>query len=134
MEYYNKIYLYRHSYMLHLYILSYMHNIYIVYCVYDIIHFIVKNPCAPHCMNALCTYHMLLLSVCVYTVYLNVFSRFVSGSLPPSPADSGVSDVDSSSSGHTSTDTELRARLQPHQYHHQGQIMFMILTDYNIIH
>ncbi|XP_060842991.1 ecdysone-induced protein 74EF isoform X2 [Rhopalosiphum padi] len=41
------------------------------------------------------------------------------GSLPPSPADSGVSDVDSSSSGHTSTDTELRARLQPHQYHHQ---------------
>lgn len=34
------------------------------------------------------------------------------GSLPPSPADSGVSDVDSSSSGHTSTD-ELRLRLQP---------------------
>lgn len=38
--------------------------------------------------------------------------RIVSGSLPPSPADSGVSDVDSSSSGHTSTD-ELKARLQP---------------------
>lgn len=37
---------------------------------------------------------------------------FVTGSLPPSPADSGVSDVDSSSSGHTSND-ELRARLQP---------------------
>lgn len=36
----------------------------------------------------------------------------LSGSLPPSPADSGVSDVDSSSSGHTSTD-ELKARLQP---------------------
>lgn len=34
------------------------------------------------------------------------------GSLPPSPADSGVSDVDSSSSGHTSND-ELRARLNP---------------------
>ncbi|XP_052121193.1 uncharacterized protein DDB_G0271670-like isoform X2 [Frankliniella occidentalis] len=34
------------------------------------------------------------------------------GSLPPSPADSGVSDVDSSSSGHTSND-ELRARLHP---------------------
>ncbi|KAF7269402.1 hypothetical protein GWI33_017571 [Rhynchophorus ferrugineus] len=34
------------------------------------------------------------------------------GSLPPSPADSGVSDVDSSSSGHASTD-ELKARLQP---------------------
>lgn len=34
------------------------------------------------------------------------------GSLPPSPADSGVSDVDSSSSGHTSTD-ELKARLNP---------------------
>jgi len=55
-----------------------------------------------------------------------VFYRVISGSLPPSPADSGVSDVDSSSSGHTSTDTELRARLQPHQYHHQGQIMFTI--------
>lgn len=36
----------------------------------------------------------------------------VPGSLPPSPADSGVSDVDSSSSGHTSND-ELKARLQP---------------------
>ena len=35
----------------------------------------------------------------------------VPGSLPPSPADSGVSDVDSSSSGHTSND-ELKARLQ----------------------
>lgn len=34
------------------------------------------------------------------------------GSLPPSPADSGVSDVDSSSSGHTSND-ETKARLQP---------------------
>lgn len=38
--------------------------------------------------------------------------KFFAGSLPPSPADSGVSDVDSSSSGHTSTD-ELKARLQP---------------------
>lgn len=66
------------------------------------------------------------LCVCVCIRSLNVFSRVVSGSLPPSPADSGVSDVDSSSSGHTSTDTELRARLQPHQYHHQGQIMFAI--------
>ncbi|CAB0012788.1 unnamed protein product [Nesidiocoris tenuis] len=38
-------------------------------------------------------------------------------SLPPSPADSGVSDVDSSSSGHTSND-ELRARLAPpHPYY-----------------
>ena len=35
----------------------------------------------------------------------------VPGSLPPSPADSGVSDVDSSSSGHASND-ELKARLQ----------------------
>lgn len=35
------------------------------------------------------------------------------GSLPPSPADSGVSDVDSSSSGHTSSADELKARLQP---------------------
>lgn len=41
---------------------------------------------------------------------LNFF--LFSGSLPPSPADSGVSDVDSSSSGHTSND-ELKARLQP---------------------
>ncbi|XP_059491313.1 ecdysone-induced protein 74EF-like isoform X2 [Neocloeon triangulifer] len=37
------------------------------------------------------------------------FSTSSTGSLPPSPADSGVSDVDSSSSGHTD---ELRARLQ----------------------
>ena len=37
-------------------------------------------------------------------------SIFVSGSLPPSPADSGVSDVDSSSSGHTSND-ESKSRL-----------------------
>lgn len=42
-----------------------------------------------------------------------IFSSFFSlGSLPPSPADSGVSDVDSSSSGHTSND-ETKARLQP---------------------
>lgn len=41
-------------------------------------------------------------------IYIYLFA----GSLPPSPADSGVSDVDSSSSGHTSND-ELRARLQP---------------------
>ncbi|XP_054273368.1 ecdysone-induced protein 74EF isoform X2 [Macrosteles quadrilineatus] len=40
------------------------------------------------------------------------YSHSNTGSLPPSPADSGVSDVDSSSSGHTSND-ELRARLQP---------------------
>jgi len=44
-------------------------------------------------------------SVCCYMYSL------VAGSLPPSPADSGVSDVDSSSSGHTSND-ELKARLQ----------------------
>lgn len=48
---------------------------------------------------------------------INYLARFlcgfsVLGSLPPSPADSGVSDVDSSSSGHASTD-ELKARLQP---------------------
>lgn len=41
-----------------------------------------------------------------------VLCALITGSLPPSPADSGVSDVDSSSSGHTSTD-ELKARLQP---------------------
>lgn len=44
-------------------------------------------------------------SVCCYMYSL------VPGSLPPSPADSGVSDVDSSSSGHASND-ELKARLQ----------------------
>ncbi|KAK9498795.1 hypothetical protein O3M35_003352 [Rhynocoris fuscipes] len=46
--------------------------------------------------------------------YINLIC-FLTGSLPPSPADSGVSDVDSSSSGHTSND-ELRARLQPPQH------------------
>lgn len=46
---------------------------------------------------------------------------YVSGSLPPSPADSGVSDVDSSSSGHTSTD-ELKARLQPSIHSPVGNI------------
>lgn len=44
--------------------------------------------------------------------YNGIFIFIFSGSLPPSPADSGVSDVDSSSSGHTSND-ELKARLQP---------------------
>ncbi|XP_021942781.1 ecdysone-induced protein 74EF isoform X2 [Zootermopsis nevadensis] len=39
------------------------------------------------------------------------YTTSTTGSLPPSPADSGVSDVDSSSSGHTSND-ELKARLQ----------------------
>ncbi|XP_017770235.1 PREDICTED: ecdysone-induced protein 74EF-like [Nicrophorus vespilloides] len=59
------------------------------------------------------------------------------GSLPPSPADSGVSDVDSSSSGHTSTD-ELKARLQPsvlgpHSplgYHHSQQQFLAPYTHY----
>ncbi|XP_044728684.1 ecdysone-induced protein 74EF isoform X2 [Chrysoperla carnea] len=41
----------------------------------------------------------------VYTTTTNT------GSLPPSPADSGVSDVDSSSSGHTSSTDELKIRL-----------------------
>ncbi|XP_050304218.1 ecdysone-induced protein 74EF isoform X3 [Anthonomus grandis grandis] len=50
-------------------------------------------------------------SLCDYTRRKAVFPN-TTGSLPPSPADSGVSDVDSSSSGHTSTD-ELKARLQP---------------------
>lgn len=39
------------------------------------------------------------------------FSRVFSGSLPPSPADSGVSDVDSSSSGGQTCSDELKARL-----------------------
>nr|XP_018913897.1 PREDICTED: ETS translocation variant 4 isoform X1 [Bemisia tabaci] len=56
-------------------------------------------------------------------VALLTYNASNTGSLPPSPADSGVSDVDSSSSGHTSND-ELRARLQPpssSQSHHQLQ-------------
>ncbi|XP_057665700.1 ecdysone-induced protein 74EF isoform X2 [Diorhabda carinulata] len=50
-------------------------------------------------------------SLCEYGRRKSVYPT-TTGSLPPSPADSGVSDVDSSSSGHTSTD-ELKARLQP---------------------
>nr|CAH7756321.1 unnamed protein product [Callosobruchus chinensis] len=50
-------------------------------------------------------------SLCEYGRRKSVYPP-TTGSLPPSPADSGVSDVDSSSSGHTSTD-ELKARLQP---------------------
>ncbi|CAH1110313.1 unnamed protein product [Psylliodes chrysocephalus] len=51
-------------------------------------------------------------SLCEYGRRKSVYPTTTTGSLPPSPADSGVSDVDSSSSGHTSTD-ELKARLQP---------------------
>ncbi|XP_066151390.1 ecdysone-induced protein 74EF isoform X1 [Euwallacea fornicatus] len=50
-------------------------------------------------------------SLCDYARRKAVYPT-TTGSLPPSPADSGVSDVDSSSSGHASTD-ELKARLQP---------------------
>nr|ATI99806.1 ecdysone-induced protein 74EF isoform B [Leptinotarsa decemlineata] len=49
-------------------------------------------------------------SLCEYGRRKSVYPP-TTGSLPPSPADSGVSDVDSSSSGHTSDD--LKARLQP---------------------
>lgn len=66
-----------------------------------------------------------------------VLCDLVPGSLPPSPADSGVSDVDSSSSGHASTD-ELKARLQPpglgpHSplgYHHVNQQQFLAPYHY----
>lgn len=46
-----------------------------------------------------------------FSIYLHLV-----GSLPPSPADSGVSDVDSSSSGGQPCSEELKARLglQPH--------------------
>ncbi|XP_049820037.1 ecdysone-induced protein 74EF [Aethina tumida] len=54
-------------------------------------------------------------SLCDYGRRKSVYPP-TTGSLPPSPADSGVSDVDSSSSGHTSTD-ELKARLQPPSIH-----------------
>lgn len=40
-----------------------------------------------------------------------LFPQSCSGSLPPSPADSGVSDVDSSSSGGQTCSDELKARL-----------------------
>lgn len=46
------------------------------------------------------------------------------GSLPPSPADSGVSDVDSSSSGHTTSTDELKARLQPSIHSPVGGSLF----------
>ncbi|XP_077287310.1 ecdysone-induced protein E74 isoform X2 [Arctopsyche grandis] len=41
----------------------------------------------------------------------NQYTTTSNGSLPPSPADSGVSDVESSSSGHASTDEAAKARL-----------------------
>ena len=56
--------------------------------------------------------------------FLHQLSSFVSyhfcisGSLPPSPADSGVSDVDnpsSSSSGHSNSDDEQHRHHQHHQ-------------------
>ena len=40
-----------------------------------------------------------------------IFALFV-GSLPPSPADSGVSDVDPSSSSHNSDDERIHIRQQ----------------------
>ena len=40
-----------------------------------------------------------------------IFLFLLKGSLPPSPADSGVSDVDSSSSGGQPCSEELKARL-----------------------
>jgi len=54
-----------------------------------------------------CNYQVELLSNLDVSV-----SLIIPGSLPPSPADSGVSDVDSSSSGNTSND-DTKARLQP---------------------
>ncbi|CAG0888465.1 unnamed protein product [Cyprideis torosa] len=43
----------------------------------------------------------------------NAYTTVKTGSLPPSPADSGVSDVESSSSGHASND-ESKSRLHVH--------------------
>ena len=40
------------------------------------------------------------------------FISYFSGSLPPSPADSGVSDVDPSSSSHNSDDERIHIRQQ----------------------
>ncbi|KAG5895323.1 hypothetical protein JTB14_000595 [Gonioctena quinquepunctata] len=54
-------------------------------------------------------------SLCDYGRRKSVYPP-TTGSLPPSPADSGVSDVDSSSSGHTPND-EVKARLQPPSLH-----------------
>ncbi|KAL0276028.1 UNVERIFIED_CONTAM: hypothetical protein PYX00_003706 [Menopon gallinae] len=56
--------------------------------------------------------HVSLLTAHRTNSYTTTTTAATNGSLPPSPADSGVSDVDSSSSGHTSND-ELKARLQP---------------------
>ena len=41
-----------------------------------------------------------------------VYISYFSGSLPPSPADSGVSDVDPSSSSHNSDDERIHIRQQ----------------------
>lgn len=45
-----------------------------------------------------------------------MINLFYVGSLPPSPADSGVSDVDSSSSGGQPCNDELKARLGLHPH------------------
>jgi hypothetical protein len=80
----------------------------LLFRVYSLVYFLLSFICLPvfsvfqSFINLLPS---LLSSVCCYMCFL------VPGSLPPSPADSGVSDVDSSSSGHTSND-ELKARLQ----------------------
>lgn len=55
---------------------------------------------------------IVIVKIIVLVVFVVHVFFVITGSLPPSPADSGVSDVDSSSSGHTSTD-ELKARLNP---------------------
>jgi len=75
--------------------------------VYTLVYFLLLFLCFP-VFSVFQSINLLLSvrsSVCCYMYSL------VPGSLPPSPADSGVSDVDSSSSGHTSND-ELKARLQ----------------------
>ena len=81
---------------------------YLLFRVYSLVYFLRLFVCFP-VFSVFQTFINLFptvrSSVCCYMYSL------VPGSLPPSPADSGVSDVDSSSSGHTSND-ELKARLQ----------------------
>ena len=49
---------------------------------------------------------------------VNVITLFA-GSLPPSPADSGVSDVDPSSSSHNSDDERIHIRQQRNSGNYQ---------------
>ena len=56
----------------------------------------------------------------------NISLRFFAGSLPPSPADSGVSDVDPSSSSHNSDDERIHIRQQ----RNSGELIYVMRYEY----